>query len=263
MPFGLSSVFGWWNTLLVSVVKILSLLTAPHPVPTPKSAQALFGHQVCRAGLASEPGSLSCLGSSAPPYSPLWLTLRTSHRVLGDSSAWNAAKLVKGCSNKAPSGTTCWSRGQGDGVESVTCIGRLIWLWNPLISSVFPFLLILRMGRFSPELLYYVVVLIKKETLKKVSFLRFMTQNFTKLFWLKFALILQMLQSRVLCYVCHPSSWETEAGKVMSVRQTSAVESGKNCCSWNKKTTMGKDWLEGFNLKKYLQQWNFMHLVYF
>lgn len=149
------------------MVKILSLLIAPHPVPTPESAQALFGHQVCRAGLASEPGSLSCLGSSAPPYSPLWLTLRTSHRVLGDSSAWNAAKLVKGCSNKAPSGTTCWPRGQGDSVESVTCIGHFIWLWNPLISSVFPFLLILRVGRFSPKLHYYVVVLIKKETLKK------------------------------------------------------------------------------------------------
>lgn len=70
MPFGLSSAFEWWNTVLVSVVKILSLLTAPHPVPTPKWAQALFGHQVCRAGLASEPGSLPCLGS---------LLLHTTH----------------------------------------------------------------------------------------------------------------------------------------------------------------------------------------
>lgn len=169
MPFGLSSAFGWWNTVLVSVVKILSLLTAPRPAPTPKWAQALFGHQVCRARLASEPGSLPCLGSLLLHTTHCDLTLRTSHRVLGDSSAWNAAKLVKGCSNKAPSGTTCWSRGQGDGVESVTCVGHFIWLWSPLIRSVFSSLLIPRMGRFSPELLYYAVVLIKKEPLRKES----------------------------------------------------------------------------------------------
>lgn len=38
---------------------------------------------------------------------------------LEDRFAWSHSKLAKGCSNKALSGTTCWSRGEGKGGDNV------------------------------------------------------------------------------------------------------------------------------------------------
>lgn len=157
MPFGLSSAFGCWNTVLASVVRILSPPIAAHLILTPSLLSLRLGTRNTQRG----PDLTARVLTSA------WL-VHTAHCDL--LSGLHTVSLETAVPGMMPSrrkgvlimlrgGTTCWSRGQGEGIQNVTCIGHFTWLWSPFLYGLHSFpLLFSAPGRLSLKLFCDVVV---------------------------------------------------------------------------------------------------------